>query len=54
LGHSSTAIVSTYAKTLEEHLRGAIRKLEEYRQGHFEQTTASSLEERSLTDKRLN
>jgi integrase len=32
LGHSSTAIVSTYAKTLEEHLRGAIRKLETYRE----------------------
>jgi integrase len=32
LGHSSTGIIQTYAKVLDEFRRDAIRKLEEYRQ----------------------
>jgi hypothetical protein len=32
LGHSSTGIIQTYAKVLDENRRDAITKLEEYRQ----------------------
>jgi integrase len=32
LGHSSTGIIQTYAKVLDEFRRDAIKKLEEYRQ----------------------
>lgn len=32
LGHSSTGIIQTYAKVLDEYKRDAVKKLEEYRQ----------------------
>jgi hypothetical protein len=32
MGHSSTGMIQTYAKVLDEYRRDAIKKLEEYRQ----------------------
>jgi hypothetical protein len=32
LGHSSTGIIQTYAKVLDENRRDAIKNLDEYRQ----------------------
>jgi hypothetical protein len=34
LGHSSTGIVMTYAKAIDEARRDAIRKMEEFRRSH--------------------
>jgi integrase len=32
MGHSSTGIIQTYAKVVDEYRRDAVKKLEEYRQ----------------------
>jgi integrase len=41
IGHSTTSIVQTYAKVVDEYRRDAIRKLEAFRQRHLEQGTTS-------------
>ena len=43
LGHSSTGIVMTYAKAIDEGRRDAIRKLEEFRQTHESPSAQSSI-----------
>jgi hypothetical protein len=32
MGHSSTGIIHTYAKVLDEYRRGAVQKLQQYRE----------------------
>lgn len=42
MGHSSTGIIQTYAKVLDEYRRDAVKKLEEYRQSKVVEQTATS------------
>jgi hypothetical protein len=41
LGHSSTGIIQTYAKVLDEFRRDAVKKLEEYRQSKVVEETVA-------------
>ena len=43
MGHSSTGIVQTYAKVLDEYRRDAVKKLEEYRQSKVTAGRSSSV-----------
>ena len=43
MGHSSTGIIQTYAKVLDEYRRDAVKKLEQYRQSKITTETAASV-----------
>jgi integrase len=49
LGHSSTGIIQTYAKVLDEFRRDAIKKLEQYRESKVLVAVAPA-----VTDTRVN
>jgi integrase len=42
MGHSTTGIIQTYAKVVDEYRRDAVRKLEEYRQSKVVDQTATA------------
>lgn len=47
IGHSSTSIVQTYAKVVDEYRRDAIRKLEAYRNEQQEKVASASASPRT-------